>query len=188
MLPSVGRAMFFRRCAMAFFVSGTGLVLSVGDMSASASASSSASAAPNVAQARLASAALLSASQSKTLTKAQFIARANALCSAAAAAMTRVFQQLPKSGGTPSSQEISAFIAAFAPVVQKQINGTKSLKLSKSNRAKISKMLQTDQAELNKVKSDPALLGGKQSPFLAADSLARSFGLEDAPGAGSCAK
>jgi len=124
----------------------------------------------------------------KPLTKAQFVAHANALCNAAAKAIAPVFQQLGSGSGPPTAQQVTAFIGGFAPIVQNQINKTKALKPPTRDQTKVTKMLQADQAELNMVKGNPQLLGGKQSPFLGADSMARKYGLEDAPGAGVCVR
>ena len=130
-----------------------------------------------------------SAKNTKPLTKAQFIMQANALCAAAVVATSSVFQQYPNLGsGSPSAQEISAFVTSFATVVQHQINGTKALKPPTRDQSKITKFLSTNQNELNTLKANPQLLAGKQSPFLAADGLARAYGLEGAAGSGPCTK
>jgi hypothetical protein len=123
------------------------------------------------------------------LTKAQYISKANALCATAETAMVPIFQQFAgQKGSSPTPQQIAAFIGAFAPVVEKQITKTRALKPPKHDQATVTKILKTDQTELNMVKANPELLGSKSSPFLGADSLARHYGLEDAPGAGVCVK
>jgi len=38
------------------------------------------------------------------------------------------------------------------------------------------------------VKANPQLLGKSNSPFVGADTLARAYGLEGAPGSGPCTK
>jgi hypothetical protein len=138
-------------------------------------------------------ASFASSAAAKPLTKAQFVAQANALCGAAQTAILPAFQklssQIGSSGGSPSPQQITAFVGVFAPIVQKQINETRALKPPKLDQAAVTKILKTDQNELNMLKANPQLLGAKQAnPFLAADSLARNFGLEDAPGSGMCVK
>ena len=129
----------------------------------------------------------LSAKSTKPLTKAQFIMQANALCAAANVASVQVLQQFANlKSGSPSAQEITAFVTAFAPVVQNQINKPRALKPPKRDQSKITKFLSTNQNELKALKADPQLLSSKQSPFLGADSLARAYGLEDAAGEGAC--
>jgi len=136
---------------------------------------------------RAGSAALrLSAKETKPLTKAQFIAQANALCAAAQMAFVTVLRVAGTNGSPPTSEQLIPFVAAFAPIVQNQITKTRGLNPPKRDRSKVMKILQANQSELNKLKADPELLGGKQSPFLVADSLARAYGLDDAAGAGTC--
>lgn len=125
------------------------------------------------------------------LTKAQFITKANALCGAAQTAFLPTFQKFAAevSNGSPTPQEITALVGALAPIVQNQINRTRVLKPPKLDQALVTKIMKTDQSELNMLKANPQLLGAKQAnPFLGADSLARKFGLEDAPGSGVCVK
>jgi hypothetical protein len=126
-----------------------------------------------------------SAHSSAPLTKAQFITKANALCAAAASQLAVALQPYAGIKSNPTPQEIAGFIKAYSSAVQTQINKTKALKPPKHDAAKITAILKADQGALNALKANPALLGGR-SPFLAADSLARKYGLKDAPGAGSC--
>ena len=129
-----------------------------------------------------------SAKNTKPLTKAQFITQANALCDATAAAFVPVAQQFANIKTNHSPQELAAFMAAYAPIVQHQINQTRALKPPKQDQSKIMKMLQESQTTLNAIKANPQLLGGAQSAVLAADTLARAYGLEGAPGSGPCTK
>jgi hypothetical protein len=125
----------------------------------------------------------------KPLTKKQYIAKANALCDAAASAFVPVTKQFaPQLQGNsqPSPQVIAAFVKALASVVQHQINTTRALVPPKHDQAKLKKMLSLNQDALTKVKADPTLLAGKHNPFLAADTIARNYGLEGAAGSGPC--
>jgi hypothetical protein len=131
----------------------------------------------------------LSAKNTKPLTKAQFMAQANALCATAAVAASSALQQFASiKNSSPSSQEIAAFIAAYAPIVQNQIKQTQALKPPKRDQSKITKMLQETQTALNAIKANPQLLGKSTNPFLAADTLARAYGLEGAAGSRPCTK
>jgi len=123
------------------------------------------------------------------LTKAQFIAKANTLCSDAAASFAPEAKALKGQTMTPTL--IAHFVAELLPVVQNQIDKTKALVPPKSEQAKVSKMLATDQSEWNALKANPQLMdanGGKTSPFVTADSLARKLGLLGAPGSSVCSK
>jgi hypothetical protein len=130
-----------------------------------------------------------SAKNTKPLTKAQFVAQANALCDAAAVAASSALQPFANiRSGSPSSQEITAFVTAYAAVVQNQIKQTQALKPPKRDQSKITKMLQETETALDAVKANPQLLGKSPNPFLAADTLARAYGLEGAPGSEPCTK
>ena len=127
--------------------------------------------------------------KNKPLTKAQFITQANALCDAAVVASSSTLQQFANiRTGSPSPQELAAFIAAYATVVQNQIKQTQALKPPKRDQSKITKMLQETQTALTATKANPQLLGKSTSPFVSADALARAYGLEGAPGSGPCTK
>ena len=127
------------------------------------------------------------AATTKPLTKAQFVKKANALCDAARTAFVPVGQQFASlRGSNPTPAQISAFIDAFAGVVQTQITKTAALKPPKRDQSKITKFLHENQTDLDKLKADPQLLAGGQSPFLAADTLARAYGLEGAAGSNPC--
>lgn len=131
----------------------------------------------------------LPAKNTKPLTKAQFITQADALCNAAVVASSSTLQQFANiRTGSPSPQELAAFIAAYATVVQNQIKQTQALKPPKRDQSKITKMLQETQTALAAIKANPQLLGKSTNPFLAADTLARAYGLEGAPGSGPCTK
>ena len=136
---------------------------------------------------------VLSAKDTKPLTKAQFITQANALCDAARAASVPVVEQLgglkataQQAGGTAVGRAIAAFNDAFAPIVQNQITKTRALKPPKRDQSKVTNILRANQDELTKLEADPLLLGGLNSPFLAADTLARAYGLKGAAGAPPC--
>ena len=128
----------------------------------------------------------LSAKHAKPLTKAQFITQANALCAEAQMNFVTVLEVAGVNGSSPTPQQLIPFVGAFAPIIQNQITRTRALKPPKHDQSKVTKILQANQDALNKLRADPQLLGGKQSPFLAADSLARAYGLEDAAGEGTC--
>ena len=130
----------------------------------------------------------LSSKNAKPLTQAQFVSRANALCTSAVTQFAAVQQQFASIKSNPTPSEISAFINALIPIVQQQINKTKALNPPKADRAKVATLLREDQLDLNRVKTNPQLLGGKTDPSLDADTLARRLGLAGAPGSGACSK
>ncbi len=129
------------------------------------------------------------ASGGTPLTKAQFIAKANTLCTDAASTFAPKVAQLK--GKKMTTKLIAQFVGELLPVVQNQIDQTKKLVPPTSERAKVAAMLSADQTEWNALKANPQLLaanGGKTSPFVTADGLARKLGLLGAPGASVCSK
>lgn len=131
---------------------------------------------------------LTSIEAAKPLTQAQFVARANALCTASVTAFASELSQFSGIKKNHSPAEIAAFVKALSPIIQSQINKTKDLSPPKSERAAVTKMLKANQTDLNMVKADPALLGASTSPFAVADSQARKLGLIGAAGSGPCSK
>ncbi len=117
---------------------------------------------------------LTSIEAAKPLTQAEFVARANALCTASVTAFASELSQFSGIKKNHSPAEIAAFVKALSPIIQSQINKTKDLSPPKSERAAVTKMLKANQTDLNMVKADPALLGASTSPFAVADSQARS--------------
>jgi hypothetical protein len=131
----------------------------------------------------------LSAKTKKPLTKKQYITQADALCVAASTAFVPVAQQFGsqlRGNSQPSPEVVAAFVKAFASIVQHQIDKTRALVPPKRDQSKLKKMLRLDQDELNQLKADPTLLGGKESPFLGADTRARAYGLQGAAGSKPC--
>ena len=168
--------MIVRRAVIVSVLVATGIVAMGGGMAAGTADRTSASV------------ALVAKQSSKPLTPAQYVSKANALCSAAAAAFASEASQLPNIKSNPTPAAIATFVKAFAAVVQTQINKTKALTPPKKDRAIVTKMLSADQTALNMVKGNPQLLGAKQSPFLPATTQALKLGLENVPGSGPCTK
>jgi hypothetical protein len=124
----------------------------------------------------------------KPLTKKQYIAQANALCDAAATAFGPVNQQLQqlRDRSQPTAHITFVLKRSFAPIVQHQISKTEALVPPRRDQTKVSKILGATRSALTKVMATPQLLGAKRSPFLAADTLARAYGLEGAAGSAAC--
>lgn len=110
------------------------------------------------------------------ITKAEFLVKSNAICargnSAATAAATKEF------GNTqPTQAQLASFAAStYVPKIQSQIDEIRALGAPPGDQATVSKILNTAQADLNKVKSDPAQLAGN-SAFADFKTVARPYGL-----------
>jgi hypothetical protein len=110
------------------------------------------------------------------ITKAVFVAKSNAICTtgnqAATAAATKEF-----GNRRPSQAQFASFAAAtYVPNIQSQIDQIRALGAPSGDEATVTKILDTAQTDLNKVKSDPALLGGN-SAFADFKTVARPYGL-----------
>lgn len=95
-------------------------------------------------------------STTAALSKPQFLAQGNAICA-------RGNQRLAASdkalGNQPSKAQITTFVTStFAPNIQSQIDGLRALGAPSTDQATVSNMLEVAQTDLNKIKSNPALL------------------------------
>ena len=125
----------------------------------------------------LATAGCGSSSKSATaasLSKPQFLAQGNAICA-------RGNQQLAASdkalGNQPSQAADRGFVtSSFAPNIQSQIDGLRALSAPSGDQASVSKMLDVAQTDLNKIKSNPALLASGAG-FAEFAKLAHPYGL-----------
>jgi hypothetical protein len=90
------------------------------------------------------------------ITKAEFVAKANAICASADPALSAANAKL-------ASDPIPAVIAAavkdtYVPSVEAQITGIRALGTPSGDQATVTRMLQLVQADLNKIKSNPRLV------------------------------
>jgi hypothetical protein len=114
-------------------------------------------------------------SSSAALTKAQFLTRANAICTAGNAKTEALGASL---GRNPSkAKAIRVVETGFVPAIQSQINAVRALAVQTADKAKLSSLLDLGQAELNKLKANPALLFGNASPFHDFATKAHAYGL-----------
>lgn len=167
--------MFIRKAVIASVIVATGIIATSGVAAARADGVRG-------------SVVLASTHPSKQLTKAQFVAEANALCSASVTDFKSVFTQFASLKTSHSPAEIAAFLKVASPIMQGQINKTRALKPPKQISATVTKMLNENQTELNMVKSDPALMGASNSPFKASSVLALKLGMVGVAGSGPCSK
>ncbi|HTB71408.1 MAG TPA: hypothetical protein VK707_10535 [Solirubrobacteraceae bacterium] len=108
------------------------------------------------------------------LSKPQFLAQGNAICARGNQSLGAANKAL---GNQPSKAQIARFVSsAFAPDIQSQIDGLRALRAPSSDRVAVTNMLDTAQADLDKVKSDPALLA-TGAGFTEFAHLAHPYGL-----------
>jgi len=97
-----------------------------------------------------------SSSSAPSITKAQFVAKANAICVAGNAVTTKAAMKL---GSNPSAAQILAYTkGTLIPTIQGQINAIKALGAPKGDEATVSSFLALAQADLNKLKANPSLI------------------------------
>jgi hypothetical protein len=108
------------------------------------------------------------------LSKPQFLARGNAICARGNQSLGAADKAL---GNQPSQAQITRFVAStFAPDIQTQIDGLRALGAPSSDQAAVSNMLGVAQTDLNKIKSNPALLASGAG-FADFARLAHPYGL-----------
>lgn len=108
------------------------------------------------------------------LSKTQFIAQGNAICARGNQSLNAADKAL---GNQPSKAQITTFVtASFTPNIQSQIDGLRALGAPSSEQATVSNMLNVAQTDLNKIKSNPALLASGAG-FTEFAHLAHPYGL-----------
>ena len=108
------------------------------------------------------------------LSKPQFLAQGNAICARGNQSLGAADKAL---GNRPSQAQITRFVAStFAPDIQTQIDGLRTLGAPSSDQAAVSNMLDVAQTDLDKIKSNPALLASG-SGFAEFAHLAHPYGL-----------
>jgi hypothetical protein len=125
----------------------------------------------------LVSAGCGSSSKSSTtaaLSKPQFLAQGNAICGRGNQSFGAADKAL---GNQPSKAQITTFVTrTFAPDIQSQIDGLRALGAPSGDQAAVSNMLDVAQTDLNKIKSNPALLASGAG-FAEFAHLAHPYGL-----------
>jgi len=121
-----------------------------------------------------------STSSAPKLTKAEFLAKGNAICKKGNDQINLAGNKaFPKSKGKPSRARMIKFVTGtLIPSVQGQISGVKALGAPQGDEAKVNAIVTTAQAALDRAKKDPALLeSNKSTPFAKANKLAKAYGL-----------
>jgi len=111
------------------------------------------------------------------VTKPQFLAKANAICTQGNKQTDAANAKL---GKNPTQAQIAAVLkTATVPSIQAQIDGIRALGAPSGDQATVTNMLNLAQADLNKVKSNAALLtAGGASPFADFAKVAHPYGLK----------
>lgn len=117
-----------------------------------------------------------SSTSTTAITKAEFLAKANAICTKGNKQTDAAGAKL---GENPSPAQITAVVKnTDVPAIQTQIDGIRALGAPSGDEATVTNLLNLAQADLNKVKSNPALLAGESDPFADFAKIAHPYGLE----------
>jgi hypothetical protein len=119
-------------------------------------------------------------SSSKSISKAEFLKKGNAICAKGNRQINQEGQKtFPRSKGKPSKAELTKFSKqVLIPSVQSEIDGIRGLGAPKGDKAKVNAIVTEAQAALDKGKKDPLILvSDKQDPFAKANKLANAYGL-----------
>ena len=117
------------------------------------------------------------------ITKAEFVAKGNAICVGGQKTQEAAFNAYAKKHGFKENQEPTKAQKAelaehvLVPNVQTQINAVKALGAPSGEEQEVNSALEASQQALDKVKANPELAFAKQSPFHAAGIELHALGL-----------
>jgi hypothetical protein len=121
------------------------------------------------------SGASTAATVSGPVTKADFVAQANAICVKGTQRTEKAGQSL---GNSPTEAEAAVAVPAkFVPAVQAQIDELKALSPPPGEEAAVTSMLNLAQSDLDKIKSEPKL-AFETKTFADFASVAHAYGLK----------
>jgi hypothetical protein len=116
-----------------------------------------------------------SSTATTALTKTEFLAKANAICTQGNKQTDVANAKLSKN--STQAQIAAAIKTTTVPSIQAQIDGIRALGAPSGDQATVTNMLNLAQADLNKVKSNPTLLAGNTNPFADFAKVAHPYGL-----------
>ncbi len=90
------------------------------------------------------------------ITKAAFVAKANEICAKADPALSEATAKLATH--PPAAQVVAVVKSTYVPSVEAQITSIRALGVPSGEQAAVTRMLTLVQADLNKLKSNPALV------------------------------
>lgn len=118
-----------------------------------------------------------STASTPALTKTEFLTRGNAICKSGNDRINARGKQMFKPQSRPTQAQRKQFGVFAIGVIQGEIDGVRGLRPPTADRAKVARIVDTAQKDLDKVKGDPASLTGPGDPFKDANKLANDYGL-----------
>jgi hypothetical protein len=119
-------------------------------------------------------------STSETLTKSEFVAKANAICAKGNQEIRAEGKKLFSSGQAPSKAAQEKFVTGTViPSIQQQVDGVDALPAPAGDEQKVQAIVDAARSALAKVKQDPALITeqAQSDPFAQADKLTNAYGM-----------
>jgi hypothetical protein len=110
-----------------------------------------------------------------TLTKDEFIAKADAICAAGDQALTAAVQAL--GNGRPSQADLQRFAELAVPALQEQVDGIRALTPPAGDEDRVSAMLDAVQNGIDRIETDPSSI--ESDPLKAPGQLAEDYGLQE---------
>jgi hypothetical protein len=118
------------------------------------------------------------------ISKAEFVAKGNAVCARGEKAQEAEINAYVKKNGLEKkeptkAQEAEIVETVFAPNIQSQIDGVKALGAPSGEEQQVSSALELSQQTLERIEANPELAFGKKSPFAAAGKQLHALGLKE---------
>jgi hypothetical protein len=117
-----------------------------------------------------------------SVTKAEFIQQADAICRKAHNVLDKAFNQAFAGKPQPSQAELSKFAREeLAPTVQGEIDDVRNLDPPSGDESEIDAIADAAQSGVDKIKADPAVLSPqvKFDPLAENHRLARAYGMKE---------
>jgi hypothetical protein len=118
-----------------------------------------------------------------TITKAEFVAKGNAVCVKGEKAQEAEINAYVKKHGLENkkptkAQNVELVETVLAPNIQSQIDGVKALGAPGGEEQQVNSALELSQQTLEKIEANPELAFGKGNPFAAAGKQLHALGLK----------
>ncbi len=120
-----------------------------------------------------------------TITKAEFVAKGNAVCIKGEKAQEAEINAYAKKHGFNENQQPTKAQNAelvetvLVPNIQSQIDGVKALGAPSGEEQQVNSALELSQQTLEKIEANPELAFGKEDPFAAAGKQLHALGLKE---------
>ena len=118
------------------------------------------------------------------ITKAEFVAKGNAVCVKGEKAQEAEINAYVKKNGLEKqkptkAQSVEIVETVLAPNIQSQINGVKALGAPSGEEQQVNSALELSQQTLEKIEANPELAFGKGNAFAAAGKQLHALGLKE---------